>query len=241
MKRQNEHSFNVRGYDRLASFYQPIERCVFGDRLQQARTALLDQLPQWDRMLVLGDGDGRLLHAIVHSVTQSQPSSASRTIVSLDQSSKMLDRQRERLAGHGTNVSIEFIQTDALEYQPPADSFDVIVTPFFLDCFNEAELRKAMRVWVAGLTVGGVWYHVDFVLPDRGWRRFRAKLLLHAMHLFFRVTTGLRNRTLVDVQAIFENLNMHPIAKLDGDRSMITTTIYQGQCLQAQSTRVSLP
>lgn len=220
---------SIQGYDRLASLYRPIERCVFGDRLQQARTALLDQIPQWDRMLILGDGDGRLLQKIVNSVTYAHPRSPPREIISLDQSSRMLDRQRERITGDHPHVSVKWIQADALQYRPPTKSFDVIVTPFFLDCFSEAELREAMPAWHAGLRHRGIWYHIDFVIPHLGWRRARAILLVHAMHLFFRATTGLENRELVNTGQLFEQLSMQAIARVRGDRDLIESTIYRSE------------
>ena len=223
---------SIQGYDRLAAFYRPIERCVFGDHLQRARTALLDRLPDWDRMLILGDGDGRLLSAIVDSVEETQTQSAPRTIVSLDQSSKMLDRQRRRLARNHPNVSVEFIQADALQYRPPAESFDVIVTPFFLDCFTKEELRWAMPAWLLGLRNQHVWYYVDFVIPDQGWQRVRAKMLNHVMHLFFRITTGLCNRQRVELDELFVELGLRPIEQVRSYDNMIETSIFSQTELQ---------
>lgn len=231
-----DHDFmnrrSIKGYDQLAAFYRPIERCVFGDHLQRARTALLNRLPDWDRILILGDGDGRLLHAIVDSVEETQTQSAPRTIVSLDQSPKMLDRQRRRLAWNHPNVSIEFIQADALQYRPPAESLDVIVTPFFLDCFTKEELRSAMPAWLLGLRNQCVWYHVDFVMPDQGWRRVRASILSRVMHLFFGITTGLRNRQLVKLDELFVELGLRPIEQVRSNDNMIETSIFSQTGLQ---------
>lgn len=214
-----------RGYDRLALFYRPIERLVFGNNLQAARTALIDRLPEWKRLLILGDGDGRLLEAIL--LSGSTDDDFERSITSVDQSSQMLRRQQTRADESPAKRSLTLVHANALTYQPEQGAFDVIVTPFFLDCFSNAELRVAMPLWVAGLQRDGVWYHVDFVLPDRGWRRVRARFLSRAMHVFFGVMTGLRNRELVDLHPLFVDLGFERTQNILSPDGMIASSIYR--------------
>jgi len=38
---------------------------------------------------------------------------------------------------------------------------------------------------------GALWLVTDFREPERGWQRWRAKVLLAMLYTFFRVTTGL--------------------------------------------------
>ncbi|CAN0331203.1 unnamed protein product, partial [Hapterophycus canaliculatus] len=212
-----------RGYDRLASVYQTIEQIVFGRQLQAARTALLDELPGWQRMLILGDGDGRLLKAI----TKGMSIDSSQMIVSVDHSVSMLNRQKQRVAGEPVSEQIEWIQTDALSFVPEPYSFDVIVTPFFLDCFTEEQLQAGLPKWVGGLHQKGQWYYVDFVVPKSGWKRLGAKCLSRIMHWFFRIMTGLPNRHLLDATDHLLQCGLVREHQTLGFGGMISTEIYK--------------
>lgn len=244
----------ARGYDRLASSYRGIEWLVFGSQLQRARVALIDQLPDWNRLLILGDGDGRLLeqlyayrrsreqhrmlsHQSPHQRSQ-QPSGAqsrSWSITSVDYSSAMLQRQQSRLAattgtGEGTDASagtVSFEHIDALNYTPEAHAYDVIVTPFFLDCFSPTELAECLPIWLSALCCGGAYLHVDFIFPKSPWQRPRAHVLLWAMHAFFRWQTGLANRRLVDSQAIIKQCGLSKVAEQISGRGMIAAQLWR--------------
>ena len=60
--------------------------------LTRARYQLLDRLPQADRLLVFGDGDGRL----TREISRRRPDCS---MVSVDLSSEMLRLQRQRYPG----------------------------------------------------------------------------------------------------------------------------------------------
>ena len=66
MCNQTEH-----GYDHLAKHYHFFEKLMFGESLTKARMALLDSIPDCCSALVLGDGDGRLLEALLCGVGNS--------------------------------------------------------------------------------------------------------------------------------------------------------------------------
>lgn len=212
-----------RGYDRLAFAYRTIEWIVFGRHLQVARTALLDGLPRWQRMLILGDGDGRLLDVIA----KSMPINSKQTIVSVDHSESMLSQQKKRIANEPIFEQIEWIRADALSFALEPCTFDVIVTPFFLDCFNEEQLQMVLPNWIEGLRQNGRWYYVDFCIPTSGWRRFGAKWLSQIMHWFFRVTTGLPNRNLLDIRGRLLQMGLVREQQIDGFGGMISTEIYR--------------
>lgn len=211
-----------RGYDRLAFAYQAIERIVFGDQLQSARVALLDELPPWQRTLILGDGDGRLLEAIVQRMSEG----SEQMISSVDHSDAMLSQQKQRVANQSASKQIEWIKADALSFIPDSHSFDVIVTPFFLDCFSEEQLQDALPRWLRGLRQEGRWYYVDFVLPETGWRRIRAACLSRIMHCFFWLTTGLPNTKLLNVPVMLRRLGLEPEFQTNRFGGMIVTEIY---------------
>lgn len=240
-----------RGYNRLAPSYHILEWLVFGKQLQRARLALIAQLPVWHRLLLLGDGDGRLLEqlflqrclATSHSpqsgrsslYKRNSPSARRWSITSVDHSPAMLRRQRLRLNAlrvNGQRIErgggeIQFLQIDARDYRPPAQTYDVVVTPFFLDCFSPSELSEHLPLWLAALNEDGVQLHVDFISPHSAWQRPRAHLLLWAMHAFFGWQTGLTNRQLVDSQTLIEQCGLRKVAEHISGQGMIAAQLWQ--------------
>lgn len=239
----NSHasSRSQRGYDRLAGVYHLIEWLAFGHQLQRARVALIDKLPPWRRLLVLGDGDGRLLEQLVQKqfvdCSQTSQHRVVSEITSVDQSAAMLRRQRERIATSGIQANIEFIHADACQYEPAMGVYDVIVTPFFLDCFRAETLYVCLPQWLRGLRSGGTLYHVDFThlessQSDRSvavgvFQRLRARTLMRAMHVFFHWQTGLENRQLVDIEAALKRCGLQKETQQIGCGGMTTTQIWR--------------
>src|SRR5690606_37842066 len=110
--------------------------------------------------------------------------------------------------------------------QAPA-TYDIVVTPFFLDCFHRAELKEHLSRWLAALRVGGILYHVDFQLPQSGWQRARAIPLLWTMHLFFGWQTGLTNRRLVELSPLIEECGLRKVTERSEGYGMITTQLWR--------------
>lgn len=196
----------ARGYDRLAPWYQAIEWLRFGGGLQKSRIALLNDLPECQQALFIGDGDGRLLQAFA----QQQPDCR---VTSIDVSSRMLAYQRQRLANQSQRLGeqldgsqYQWVQADIRQYEVPPQRYDLIVTAFHLDCFTQAEIEHLVVRLAKGLGGQGYWYVVDFAVPKRGWRQYWAKCWTAVMIAFFRWQTGLSSRTIVDIPQVFFQL-----------------------------------
>ena len=84
----------------------------------------------------------------------------------------------------------------AVRWQPPAVSYDLIVTHFFLDCFTDAELRPLVARLAAFATPDARWLVSDFRQPARGPAAWHARAWIGGLYAFFRVATGLRVRRL---------------------------------------------
>jgi ubiquinone/menaquinone biosynthesis C-methylase UbiE len=76
----------------------------------------------------------------------------------MDQSAKMLSRARARFDQSGLDA--QFLEGDALS--PLPFEFDVVVAPFFLNVFSQAELGRAFSLLCAHLRTGGSFISVDF-------------------------------------------------------------------------------
>lgn len=252
----NPSTRSQRGYDRLAHSYHSLEWLAFGSQLQLARVALIDQLPVWQRLLIYGDGNGRLLEQLyayrctyeTHAAPTELSSACERTvpsdspwsITSVDHSPAMLRRQQSRLAATplrngprnerqavAPGGATRFIQIDALNYTPEENAYDVVVTPFFLDCFSQSELAQHLPIWLSALREDGTLLHVDFIVPQSPWQRPRAHLLLWAMHTFFRWQTGLANRQLVDSQKAIERCGLRKTAEHISSQGMIAAQLWR--------------
>lgn len=215
MCKQTDH-----GYDRLAKHYHFFEKLMFGEHLTMARTALLDAIPACDSALVLGDGDGRLLEALLSSQPECQ-------ITSIDQSERMLDIQQARLSNHPLRDNIIWRQQDARDLQEFGQPFDLLVTAFFLDCFNLQDLETYLPQWLHALRPGGHFYFVDFQQPKTGWKRLRGKIYLAAMHQFFRWQTNLPNRTLVDMNRVLSQCDTEILVSQNMNHDLISARLYR--------------
>ena len=74
-------------------------------------------------------------------------------------------------------------------------SFDLVVSHFFLDCFQPQQLEFVISKVAGGrkreLRMVAI---ADFRLPDHGIWRLRAQMILRLAYTFFRVTTKLPAR-----------------------------------------------
>jgi SAM-dependent methyltransferase len=181
--------------DRIAGWYRWLEYLGFGRELERRRFRYLDRLSAARRALVLGDGDGRFLARLL-----ARNAGVSADYV--DVSAGMLALARER-AGEA-RVTYHRADARTLALFPDfhddheADGYDLIVTHFFLDCFDEAGVRALIGRVAAAARPGALWLISEFRQPEHGWRAVWAWLWLRALYGFFEVATGLRTRRLAD-------------------------------------------
>jgi len=176
----------VMNCDRIASVYRWLEYAAFGRALERRRTAFLGEVSAARRALALGDGDGRALAALVAAAPEAR-------IDYVDASAKMLELAQARA---GTD-RVDYRRADA---RGPAfgetlseSEYDLIVTHFFLDCFDERELPRLVARTARAATPSARWIVSEF-RPATGF----AKFLIAVMYAFFGKATGLQTRRLVD-------------------------------------------
>ncbi|TWT49233.1 Trans-aconitate 2-methyltransferase [Rubripirellula amarantea] len=210
---------NLIGYDRLASVYAILEWLMFGRDLQCARVALLDKIPSANQVLILGDGDGRLLTELLIHFPRAK-------VLSVDQSSAMLKRQDHSVSLVKAIDRIEFCCVDATTFKPERGKYDLLVLPFFLDCFDAPTLTTCLPNWLSGLNDDGAVYLVDFVQPESGYARWRGKLLLWIMHAFFQIATDLQHRELADLPDLLATLGWQQTERIDRNNGLVTSRLY---------------
>jgi ubiquinone/menaquinone biosynthesis C-methylase UbiE len=179
-------------FDLIAPHYRALETITFGNALQRARILHLDKLDRPKRALVLGEGNGRFLCELLRADPEIR-------IDCLDASARMLRiaRARVRRAFPKSLSHVRFLEEDIVSWSP-SDSYDLVVTHFFLDCFEADEVRAIVEKSARAATSDAVWLLADFTLPDGKLARRHAKLWLCAMYGFFRATANLRANRLID-------------------------------------------
>ena len=175
-------------FDRLARPYRLLEWLAFGPLLERARFKHLDRLRGRKRILLLGDGDGRVLARACALAPDA-------LIDSLDLSEGMLGRAALRLSP-ADRARVRFLHEDALQADYPPATYDAVTTFFFLDCFTDDQATTLINRLQPAFTPDAVWLFADFAEPSRGLMRLRAKAWLWVMYLFFRWQTGLSARRL---------------------------------------------
>ena len=168
--------------DLIAPHYWWIEKLGMGGALERRRRWFLPELGNARRALVLGDGDGRFLRALLR---RNQVVRADY----VDLSSRMLELARRKAGADRVNYQ----RADALVVEFPRDEYDLIATHFFFDCFGASELDVLIARIASATQPGAQWVVSEFrtaTVPGR--------LLVSALYLFFRITTGLKTRELSD-------------------------------------------
>lgn len=178
-------------FDHLAQVYVWLEILTFGAALQRCRTRLLPELAPAATALILGDGDGRGLAALL----QQQPWLAATAI---DLSPAMLGELRHRCTSLASDLTT--LAGDALPVlrSLPRDArFDLITSHFFLDCLDGAELSRIVDEVSARSPPSAQWLLSEFQIPV-GWRGLPARAVVGALYLIFGALTGMRVRKLPD-------------------------------------------
>ena len=185
-------------FDRLARVYEPFELLILGRALQRCRTAFLSRTKNARRALICGEGDGRFIEAFLRVNPAVR-------VDCVDASAAMIATAKARLARGGLKHQehVSFHHADALSWQPIDCDYDLIVTHFFLDCFEPADARKLVARIVGASVPGATWLIAEFNIPGRGLLRWRAELWVRFLYLIFGIITGITPRRLPDLKSVF--------------------------------------
>ncbi len=178
-------------FDRLAAHYRWMEWLLAGRKLQRCRTAFLRRIEPPREVLLLGEGNGRFLAALLAEHPRAR-------VTCVDASAAMLARARARISGDGWSISnVSFVHADVLEWSPARSRFDLIVSHFFLDCFQREQIDRIVEKVAPSATAGAQWLHADFREPASGLAGARARWILRSLYAFFRRVTGLSGSRII--------------------------------------------
>jgi len=199
--------------DRLAPWYRWIEYAGFGRALERRREAFLSEMSDARRVLALGDGDGRALAALLAAAPHA-------CVDYIDVSPRMLELARARA---GTK-HVAYCKDDARTAPLPVAEYDLIVTHFFLDCFDETDLEPLIARLARAATPQARWLISEF--RGNGW-------LVRSLYLFFRITAGLRTRRLVNHHPLLERHGFRLTLREDAWRGLLASELWMSDAIKS--------
>jgi hypothetical protein len=179
-------------FDRVARPYRWLEYGSFGPALARCRRTHLAQLAAARHALVLGDGDGRFLAALM-AVNRSLTADV------VDSSECLLQILERRVGQLGPEASqrISSHHADALAWRPTRP-YDLIVSHFFLDCFFPQQIDSLLDRIVPYALPGARWVISEFGIPRNPVAALLARGMIRLLYQAFGVLTGLPVRALPD-------------------------------------------
>ena len=190
-------------FDTLAPVYRLMERVAAGGKMQQCRTAFLEDVTPPQNILTLGEGHGRFLNVCRQRFPEA-------SITCVDASAGMLAQARRALQKADLDdLPVHFVQADMLTWRPPRAAFDLVATHFFLDCFRADQLESIMPRIAAAAADGASWLVSDFQVAPHGWRRVRSRAIITLMYAFFRVFTRIPAKTLTPPDPFLKKAGFH--------------------------------
>jgi ubiquinone/menaquinone biosynthesis C-methylase UbiE len=208
----------MKSFDRVARIYQLLERAAFGRALERARFRYLDRLADCREILIVGEGDGRVLERLLSIAPHA-------SVRCIDSSAAMLDLARRRLETTA-RMRVQFECADARAADVDPMACDAVVTMFLLDCFSAQEVVRLVDRLGRGLRPNGLWLFADFSIPAAGWHRVRAKLLVRFLYAFFRWQTGLAVRELPPSEDILRDAGFHVLESTTLRGGLLRTAVY---------------
>ena len=196
----------VNNFDRIAPVYDSLARLVFGSGILKSQIRFLDHIEWSDRVLILGGGTGELLEYLPKC----------RQVDFVEKSDKMIARAKSR----AVNQPVHFILKDFFEFDSTI-TYDVILCPFFLDCFNQEYLENGVKKLRRHLKKGGKLIVSDFDEKETG------RILSSLMHLFFNVSANLQSKRLKEIHSEIITNEFSMIREDFFNQNMIFSRLYR--------------
>ncbi|MGH9617957.1 MAG: class I SAM-dependent methyltransferase [Acidobacteriaceae bacterium] len=189
---------NTPNFDSIARAYRWMEYLSFGPMLERCRFRFLSECSRARYALVLGDGDGRFTARLLSENPDIH-------VDAIDASAAMLAalRQRAQSCCPDSDSRLNTIQADARDFAPSGKIYDMVVSHFFLDCLTNDDVFDLIERLRPLLAEDAEWLVSEFLIPQKGWRRPAARMLVRSLYSAFSVLTRLRIQRIPDYAPIF--------------------------------------
>jgi len=211
-------------FDLVAPIYDGLAALVFAGAIRRAQLQLLPQFRHARSALILGGGTGWFLLELLRNTEIEH-------VLYVEKSPAMLERSRTLIATRAPHlharVDFRLGTEDSLS---EADGlFDLVVTNFYLDLFNNLNCAYIIERLASSLEPGGRWLFVDFHTPEAGWERISAKALFKAMYTFFSITSRIEARRPPHYEPTFTRLGLRTTSEATFFGTMIRARILSRQ------------
>jgi ubiquinone/menaquinone biosynthesis C-methylase UbiE len=200
-------------FNNSAWFYDRLSRLVYSKALISAQVYLLRYVSPNSNILIVGGGTGWILEEL----SKIHPSDLNITYAEV--APTMIALSQKRNIG---NNHVVFIN-DAIENVVLVPDFDVVITPFLFDNFNEQTLQKVFNHIHSLVKPDGLWLNCDFQLSGKWWQN----VLLKSMFLFFRIVCHIEASQLPDIEKHFAMHNYKCIAQQTFFEDFIISKVYK--------------
>ncbi len=209
-------------FDSLARAYRWLEYFSFGHMLERCRFHFLKRCLHARYALVLGDGDGRFtarLLALNPTVT----------IDAVDASPAMLAilRKRARQSSREADARLSTTEADIRRFTPPGHDYDLVISHFFLDCLTDDDLTTLIARLSPRMTKDAIWLVSEFCVPEEGWRRLGARMVIRSLYFAFAILTRLRVRRIPNYTQAFHHKGFHPVDKASYLGGMLVAEVWK--------------
>jgi ubiquinone/menaquinone biosynthesis C-methylase UbiE len=178
---------DMNDFDVVQGIYDGLSTVAFFGDIHRSQVILLPEVANVDSALVVGGGTGRFLLELLAQT-------AVKRVVYIEKSEKMLRKSQHLLeTKHPEWRDRVDFRLGTEELLTPADGrFALIVTPFLLSCFDQANSTSMFLRLAPWLASDGRWLFTDFEMPKRGfWLRLNAGVVFKIMFKFFNVFSNL--------------------------------------------------
>lgn len=197
-------------YNFLAPFYKFFSRLVFGKALEDATVAMISDMGEKDKILIIGGGNGEILPRVFEVKPKL-------SIHYCELSKRFIGLAKKK--NPYPDEQILFWHKDAF-LQENFD-YDFVLLPFFLDQFDDqvnTDFLKRIR--------SNSKPHTQILFADMNGEKI-PKWLLSSMFVFFKVFTRLKQNTLPDFERIFNEGGWEKKAEMLFSKGKVLSRRYQ--------------
>ncbi|MDA9563897.1 class I SAM-dependent methyltransferase [Flavobacteriales bacterium] len=203
------------GFNLIAPYYDFFVALFFQKRIQHCQNYFLNTIEDAQSVLIFGGGTGDILL----SCLEVNPGASYHYI---DISERMIELTKQKV----NSTQINFITGSIRDI--PKGNFEVIITPFVLDCFTNASLKtEVIPQLKAHMASKGKWIFSDFSYRQAPSKRFVSKLIIRSLYFVFNLLCGLGVKKLPHFNACFASHGLTTLSKKDFASGLLTTCVYE--------------
>lgn len=210
------------GFNVLCPAYDFISTLFFGKSLINSQTYFITELTKVKSVLILGGGTGKLLLELMKQ-------DIAESYYYLDISESMIQKSKRKVLRKFPEKARQVIfECGSYQNINSYDSFDLIITPYVLDCFPEKEIREVMFLLNTKLKSNGQWLFVDFnISKNSAVATFISSITIKLLYYFFNIFCKLRVKNLPNFSSYFSELNLDTVYENYFLNGMLVGRVYQ--------------